>query len=69
MAKRLKSTPEGFAEKRSSAAEFSPFQEAYLRRELKKGADQLDCGQYAKFDATSIIAEERRRLANGGASE
>jgi hypothetical protein len=45
-----------------NAAEFSPDHEAYLRRELRKGIEQLDCGQFAEFDARSIIAEQRRRL-------
>lgn len=39
--------------------EFSPEHEAYLRRELQRGLDQLSHGQYAQFDAETIIAEER----------
>jgi hypothetical protein len=68
MPKRLKSAPGGFVKGRSGAAEFSPSHEAYLRRELRKAAAQLDRGQYAEFNAQSIIAEERRRLSSGGAA-
>jgi putative addiction module CopG family antidote len=44
--------------------EFTPEHEAYLRREVRRGLDQLDAGQYADFNAAKIIAEERQRLAD-----
>ena len=43
--------------------EFTPDYEAYLRREVGRGLDQLKTGQYSEFDAEMIIADERRRLA------
>jgi len=43
--------------------EFTPEHEAYLRREVQRGLEQLDQGQRARFSAETIIAEERRRLA------
>jgi antitoxin ParD1/3/4 len=43
--------------------EFTPQHEAYLKREVARGIEQLDRGQYSEFDAEKIIAEERRRLA------
>jgi antitoxin ParD1/3/4 len=43
--------------------QFTPEHEAYLRREIRSGVDQLDQGQRADFDAKQIIAEERRRTA------
>jgi len=46
--------------------EFTPEHEVYLRREVNKGLVQLDSRQYADFDATRIIAEERARLTQGG---
>ncbi len=42
--------------------EFTPEHEAYLRREVRRGIEQLDAGQCAVFDAKKIIAEERQRL-------
>jgi antitoxin ParD1/3/4 len=45
--------------------EFAPEQEAYLQREVKRGIEQLDRGQYADFSAETIIAQERRRMAGG----
>jgi antitoxin ParD1/3/4 len=45
--------------------EFSPEHEAYLRRELQKGIDQLNQGQHADFDAEKIITEERKRIGGG----
>ena len=41
--------------------EFSPSYESYLRREIQRGIDQLDAGQYSDFTAESIIAEKHRR--------
>ena len=43
--------------------EFAPEHEAYLRREVQRGIEQLDRGEHADFDAEKIIAEERRKLA------
>ena len=43
--------------------EFSPQHEAYLRREINRGLDQLNAGQRADFSAAKIIAEERNRMA------
>jgi len=48
--------------------EFTPEQEAYLRREVKRGLDQLAQGQRSDFDADRIIADERRRLGERKAS-
>lgn len=42
--------------------ELSPQHEPYLRRELQRGLEQLDRGEYASFNAESIIAEERQRM-------
>ena len=42
--------------------EFTPEHEAYLRREVRRGLEQLDAGETAAFDAKKIIAEERQRL-------
>jgi putative addiction module CopG family antidote len=42
--------------------EFSPAHEAYLRREIGRGLEQLDTGCRSDFDAKKIIAEERARL-------
>jgi len=44
--------------------DFSPDHEAYLRRDLQRGIDQLDRGQRATFTAESIIAEECRLAAD-----
>jgi antitoxin ParD1/3/4 len=44
--------------------EFTPEHEAYLRREIRRGLEQLDAGQSAAFDAKRIIVEHRRRLPN-----
>ena len=41
--------------------EFAPEHEAYLQREVRRGIEQLDRGQYADFSAETIIAQERRR--------
>lgn len=41
--------------------EFTPEHEAYLRREVRRGLEQLDAGQSATFDAKKIIVEERQR--------
>ena len=43
--------------------QFTPSHEAYLRRELAQGLEQLDRGERANFNAESIIAEERQRHA------
>ncbi len=45
--------------------EFTPEHEATLRREVRRGIEQLDAGQSAVFDAEKIIAEERPRRAGG----
>jgi antitoxin ParD1/3/4 len=42
--------------------EFTPEHDAYLRREVARGIDQLDRGERAQFDAEKIIAEERARV-------
>ncbi|HSZ54086.1 MAG TPA: type II toxin-antitoxin system ParD family antitoxin [Tepidisphaeraceae bacterium] len=42
--------------------QLTPEHEAYLRRELAKGIEQLDRGEFSDFDAEKIIAEERARL-------
>ena len=44
--------------------EFTPEHEAYLRREVRRGLEQLDAGQSAAFEAKKIIVEERQRLLN-----
>ena len=44
---------------------FTPEHETYLRKEVARGLEQLDAGQFADFDAKRIIAEERQRLSNG----
>ena len=36
--------------------EFTPEHEQYLRRELRRGLEQLDQGRRATFDAEKIIA-------------
>jgi antitoxin ParD1/3/4 len=43
--------------------EFTSGHEAYLRREVARGLEQLDRGEYSEFDAEKVIGEERRRLA------
>lgn len=43
--------------------EFTPEHEAYLRRELQRGVDQLNRGEYSDFNAEKIISERRTRLA------
>jgi antitoxin ParD1/3/4 len=45
--------------------EFTPEREQYLRREIQRGLDELNRGEFASFDAETIIAEKRRRLAGG----
>jgi putative addiction module CopG family antidote len=45
--------------------QFTPQHEAYLRREVRRGLEQLDAGGCADFDAGRIIADERRRLGGG----
>jgi putative addiction module CopG family antidote len=42
---------------------FTPKHEAYLRRELQHGLKQADRGQYSDFNAETIIAEGRAKLA------
>lgn len=46
--------------------EFAPGEEDYLRREVRRGIEQLDQGQCSNFTAETIIAEERARLAQRG---
>jgi antitoxin ParD1/3/4 len=41
--------------------DFTPEHEAYLRREVRRGMEQLDRGGLADFTAEKIIADERRR--------
>jgi antitoxin ParD1/3/4 len=41
--------------------DFTPQHEAYLRREVGRGLEQLNRGQFSTLDAEKIIAEERRR--------
>ena len=43
--------------------QFTPAQEAYLRREVKRGLDQLDQGQFSTLTTDQIIAQERTRLS------
>jgi antitoxin ParD1/3/4 len=49
--------------------EFSPEHEEYLREEVGKGLAQLDSGQLSVFDARTVIAEERARIADGNAKK
>jgi antitoxin ParD1/3/4 len=44
--------------------DFTPEHEAYLRREVRRGIEQLDQGQHTDFTAEKIITEERKRLAD-----
>jgi antitoxin ParD1/3/4 len=41
---------------------FTPKHEAYLRRELRRGLEQLDRGQFSDFTAETVIADERAKL-------
>ncbi len=41
--------------------DFTPEHEAYLRRELRRGIEQLDRGEYSTHGAQEIIAQERQR--------
>lgn len=43
--------------------QLTPEHEAYLRREIAKGLDELDRHEYSEFDAEKIISEERARSA------
>ena len=43
--------------------EFTPEHEAYLRREVGRGLEQLERGQFGAFDSEKIIADERQRVA------
>jgi antitoxin ParD1/3/4 len=45
--------------------EFTPEHETYLRREVRRGLEQLEAGQCSDFDARKIIDEERQRLPDG----
>ena len=45
--------------------EFAPEHEAYLRREVQRGIEQLDRKEQAEFSAETVIAQERRRMAGG----
>jgi len=47
---------------RREQGQFTPEHEAYLRREVRRGLDQLDAGHRANFDARKVISEERQRL-------
>ena len=40
--------------------EFSPEYQAYLKKELQQGLEQLDRKDYRDFNAEKIIADERR---------
>ena len=42
--------------------ELTPDYEAYLRREVRRGLEQLDRGEYGNCDTDRMIAEERARL-------
>jgi putative addiction module CopG family antidote len=44
--------------------QFTPAHEAYLRREVRRGLEQLDRDQFSGMDAGQIIAEERRRMTD-----
>jgi hypothetical protein len=46
--------------------ESAPAHEAYLRREVRRGVEQLDRGEVGRFDAEKIIREERRLLCDKG---
>ena len=48
--------------------QFTPEHEAYIRREVLRGVEEADRGEYADFDAKSIIAEQRA-LKFGNQSE
>jgi len=41
--------------------DFTREHEAYLRDEISRGMAQLDRGEFSRFDAPQIIAEERAR--------
>ena len=41
--------------------QFTKKHEAYLRRELRRGLEQLDRGEFSDFNAERIIAEERAK--------
>ena len=43
--------------------EFTPEHEAYFRREVRRGLEQLDRGQLGTLTTEQIIAQERARLA------
>jgi len=43
--------------------QFTPDQEAYFRREVQRGLDQLDQGHFSALTTDQIIAQERARLA------
>jgi antitoxin ParD1/3/4 len=45
---------------------FSDDHKAYLKREIAHGLEQLDRGQFSDYDAETIIAEGRKRLAQNG---
>jgi len=49
------------AHRKTNSKDLSPEHEAYLRREVRRGLDQLNGGQCAVFDAAKIIVEERQR--------
>ena len=48
----------------SEQERFTPKHEAYLRRELRRGLEQLDRGEFSDFSAETIIAQERSKLAS-----
>jgi antitoxin ParD1/3/4 len=49
--------------------EFTPEQEKYLKREIQKGIEQLDRGEYGSFDAERIIAEGRARRVKAAGNQ
>jgi len=44
--------------------QFTPEHEAYLRREIQRGMEQLQRGEYSDVTVDELIAEERRRMAS-----
>jgi putative addiction module CopG family antidote len=45
--------------------EFTPEHEVYVRREVRRGIEQLERKEHAEFSAETIIAQERRQMAGG----
>ena len=50
-------------QQREAGEEFTPEHRAYLRRELQRGVEQADRGEFAEFTAEDVIAEARRQRA------